>query len=91
MNELLQAGEQQLGDMARSIPKKYSLKPILETGHPGNFIVESADKLGIDLVIIATHGRTGFRRAFLGSTAEFVVRHAHCPVLVMREQQPLSI
>jgi nucleotide-binding universal stress UspA family protein len=36
-----------------------------------------------DLVIIASHGRTGIRRALLGSTAEYVLRHANCPVLVV--------
>jgi nucleotide-binding universal stress UspA family protein len=87
MHKLRQAGEKQLGDMVRSIPKKYSVKTILETGHPGNFIVDTADRLGIDLVVIATHGRTGFKRALLGSTAEFVVRQAHCPVLAIPERK----
>jgi nucleotide-binding universal stress UspA family protein len=91
MDEVRRAGEQQLADIARSIRKKCPVTTAVETGHPGNLIVETADKLGSDLIIIATHGRTGFKRAFLGSTAEFVVRHAHCPVLAMRERQPPSI
>jgi nucleotide-binding universal stress UspA family protein len=90
MQELRRAGEKQLGDLARSIRKKCPVTTVVQTGHPGNLIVETADKLGIGLIIIATHGHTGFKRAFLGSTAEFVVRHAHCPVLAMRERQPLS-
>jgi nucleotide-binding universal stress UspA family protein len=40
-----------------------------------------------DLIIIATHGYTGFERALLGSTAENVVRRAKCPVLVVRESE----
>lgn len=37
-----------------------------------------------DLIVIGTHGRTGLKRALLGSVAENVVRHAPCPVLVVR-------
>ena len=46
-------------------------------------IYEAAAKHGADLIIISTHGRTGFRRALLGSVAEGTVRHAGCPVLVV--------
>ncbi len=37
----------------------------------------------VDLIIMASHGRTGLTRALLGSTAEYVLRHARCPVLVV--------
>ena len=40
-------------------------------------------KAGVDLIITSTHGRTGLRRVFIGSTAERLVRHATCPVLVV--------
>jgi len=53
-------------------------------GDPGHGIVEIADEIGADLIIIASHGYTGLKHLFLGSVAERVVRHAHCPVLVMR-------
>ncbi|MEO6870773.1 MAG: universal stress protein, partial [Chthoniobacterales bacterium] len=38
---------------------------------------------GVDLIITSTHGRSGVKRAFIGSTAEQIVRHAPCPVLVV--------
>lgn len=44
-----------------------------------------ARRLKADLIIIATHGYTGYKRAFLGSTTERVVRFAPCPVLVVRK------
>lgn len=47
-------------------------------------IVNAARDLGVDLIIIATHGRTGLAHALMGSTAERVVRHATCPVLTLR-------
>src|SRR5215470_1178 len=46
-------------------------------------IYEAAEKEGVDLIIISTHGRTGLRRAFIGSVAERTVRHAPCPVVVV--------
>jgi nucleotide-binding universal stress UspA family protein len=44
----------------------------------------------VDLVVIGTHGRTGIAHALLGSTAEKIVRHAHCPVLTVRSPPALS-
>jgi universal stress protein A len=59
----------------------------MRTGAPAGEIVEAARELGIDLIIISTHGRKGLTRMFLGSTTETVVRHAPCPVLVVRETE----
>ena len=47
-------------------------------------ITDAAKRLRADLIVISTHGRTGLKHVWLGSTAERVVRHAHCPVLVVR-------
>jgi universal stress protein A len=47
-------------------------------------ICEVARDLKADLVVVATHGYTGYKRMFLGSTAERVVQHSPCPVLVVR-------
>ena len=49
-------------------------------------IVTAATEYNIDLIILGTHGRAGAARWFIGSTAERVVRHAPCPVLVVRER-----
>jgi hypothetical protein len=46
-------------------------------------IYEAAAKAGADLIVISTHGRTGLRRALIGSVAEGTVRYAACPVLVV--------
>ena len=43
--------------------------------------------IDFDLIILSTHGHTGVTRAILGSTAEKVVRHASCPVLVVRKKE----
>jgi nucleotide-binding universal stress UspA family protein len=52
-------------------------------GYCPTAIYKAAEKRGADLIIISTHGRTGLRRAILGSVAESTVRHAGCPVLVV--------
>lgn len=50
-------------------------------------VVDLARDEGIDLIVLSTHGRTGLRHVLLGSVAEQVVRHAPCPVLVVRENE----
>jgi nucleotide-binding universal stress UspA family protein len=52
-------------------------------GYCPGAIHDVAAKEGADLIVIATHGRTGLRRALIGSIAEGTVRHAICPVLVV--------
>jgi nucleotide-binding universal stress UspA family protein len=47
-------------------------------------IVEYAEKMGIDLIVVGNRGRTGIKRMLLGSVADEVVTYSHCPVLVVR-------
>ena len=47
-------------------------------------IIEYAEKEGIDLIVIGTRGRSGFKKMLLGSTASGVVTYSHCPVLVTK-------
>ena len=50
-------------------------------------IVEVAKEMDVDLIVVATHGYTGWKHFCIGSTAERIVRAAPCPVLVVREKQ----
>lgn len=61
------------------------VNPLVRVGRPSHEIVTAAKDLNVDLIVIATHGHTGLKHVVLGSTAERVVRHAPCPVLVVRE------
>jgi universal stress protein A len=63
-----------------------NVKASLRVGYPFEEIILMADSPEIDLIIIGSHGRSGIRRLLLGSTAERVVEHAPCPVLVVRER-----
>ena len=53
-------------------------------GAPSEEILDYADANGVDLIVMGTHGRTGLRRALLGSTTERVVRLSDVPVLTVR-------
>jgi nucleotide-binding universal stress UspA family protein len=60
------------------------VEEVLAHGDAAGEIVRVARERQIDLIIISSHGRTGWGRLLFGSTAESVVRHAHCPVLVVK-------
>ena len=55
----------------------------LQIGHAGQQICVHAGEEDVDLIVTSTHGTTGFKHILVGSTAEYVVRHANCPVLVV--------
>ncbi len=59
-------------------------RTVLKSGAPAQVIVDTARSTKADLIIMATHGRTGLAHVFLGSVAERVVRTAACPVLTVR-------
>jgi nucleotide-binding universal stress UspA family protein len=56
-------------------------------GGPSHVILEQAATMGVDLVVMGTHGRTGITHLLIGSVAERVIRHAPCPVFVVRERK----
>jgi nucleotide-binding universal stress UspA family protein len=57
----------------------------LATGRPDAEIVALAEEIGAGLIVMGSRGVGGIRRALMGSVADAVVRHAHCPVMVVRE------
>lgn len=66
------------------LDKDLRVRTVLRNGVPFREITRLATNLGADLIILTTHGHTGLKHVLLGSTAERVVRHADCPVLVVR-------
>lgn len=59
----------------------------IRQGLPSHEIVDAAKDLNVDLIVLGTHGYTGWKHFCIGSTAERVVRAAHCPVLVVRDKE----
>jgi nucleotide-binding universal stress UspA family protein len=57
----------------------------LRLGRPDDQIVRVSEESGAGLIVMGSRGRGGVRRALMGSVSDSVVRHAHCPVLIVRE------
>jgi nucleotide-binding universal stress UspA family protein len=84
------AAQQHLDSITRKRISNASPETITTTirsGIPWLEICKAAKELDAGLIILTTHGHTGLKRVLLGSTAERVVRHAPCPVLVVREKE----
>lgn len=60
-------------------------------GEPAESIAEAAMHYGAELIVMATHARTGLPHLVLGSVAEALIRSACCPVLVIRDSSPVQI
>jgi nucleotide-binding universal stress UspA family protein len=57
----------------------------LRSGDPDKEILRAAEALGVGLIVIGSRGLGAVSRALMGSVSDSVVRHAHCPVLVVRQ------
>ena len=76
--------------LAEQVRRRFGARPLTEhchirTGKPFQEIVATAGEIKADLIVIATHGHSGFKHLTLGSTTEKIIRHAPCPILVVRE------
>src|SRR5262245_36236120 len=74
----------QLQEIARESLGDVDHRLVLKAGSPAELIIKTAQELKADVVVMATHGRTGVSRLFLGSVTEKVVRASPCPVLTIR-------
>jgi universal stress protein A len=84
-DELRQRGAEELEALIkREIGARVNARSGVRTGKAAYEIEQYAREESIDLIIIATHGHSGMEHVLFGSTAEKVVRHAPCPVLVVR-------
>ena len=72
------------GVAARLRAKGFKVEVEHPAGHAAQMIIARAGALGINLIAMTTHGRSGFGRFMFGSVAEEVLRHAQCPVLIVR-------
>jgi nucleotide-binding universal stress UspA family protein len=75
-------GRALLEDQARLMPKGLQVRTHLARGHVGETLLGRAKDQGADLIVLGTRGIAGPRKLFFGSTAERVLTHAHCNVLV---------
>jgi nucleotide-binding universal stress UspA family protein len=78
-------------DLAQVVPEAESagieVARLVTVGSPYRKIIDMAEAEQVDLIVMATAGRTGFSRLVMGSIAERVVRTASCPVLTIRPRE----
>lgn len=81
--------EKRLTEIASNhVPEQYLTKPLLGVGNPAHAIADAAQNF--DLVVLTTHGRTGFSRFMMGSVSEKVLRLTHTPVLVVEDDSEIG-
>ena len=87
---LMKQAEADLECLAAELSKRTGVKTtvVVRDGKPFAEICDAAKTGGADLIVLTTHGCTGLKHVWLGSTAERIVRHAPCPVLVVRPPKP---
>jgi nucleotide-binding universal stress UspA family protein len=82
---------QATAELAQLVPEaeaaKVEVARVVAVGTPYRTIIETAEANHVDLIVMATAGRTGFSHLVLGSIAERVVRTASCPVLTIRPRE----
>jgi nucleotide-binding universal stress UspA family protein len=85
-DEMVAAAENTIREWRQNkVPSEISSRYQVLIGNPAEQIVEIARKESADIIVIATHGLTGWRRFIFGSVLERVVRLATCPVLTIPE------
>lgn len=83
---LEEAAQAQLNDLVKSnIASQVETIPIVTYGNAAEQILKIADSENVDLIVIATHGRTGWKHLVFGSVAEKIIRMAKQPVLTIRK------
>lgn len=82
--EARQRGKDALTELAKSFDME--VETIFTEGDPGHEIVRVAEEINADLIVLGTHGYSGWKRFTMGSVAELVVRHAPCAVLTIKPE-----
>ncbi|MCB1863449.1 MAG: universal stress protein [Gammaproteobacteria bacterium] len=84
---LKKSAQQSLQAMVERAKQRVSATQTVREGKTWDVICQAAADEHADMIVMASQGRTGLAHALIGSVAESVVRHANCPVLVVREQK----
>jgi nucleotide-binding universal stress UspA family protein len=88
--ELMRIGQGRLDEQVRKIKAAGGsvAQGHFRVGRPEAEITVLAEEIGAGLLVVGSRGLGGIRRTMLGSVSDSVVRHAHCPVLVVRKEEP---
>lgn len=86
LKEMEASARRLLDDIVASIKRNnLDVESVLITGEPFVEIIKYARKEQVDLIVMATHGRSGIEHMLLGSVAEKVVRKSPCPVMTIKK------
>lgn len=85
--EIREESERELEAIMNEAGVNHHAQKISVWGHPAAEVVDMAQTGDFDLIVMSTHGRTGLARMVMGSVAENVIRHAPCPVFVLRHPE----
>jgi nucleotide-binding universal stress UspA family protein len=86
-------GREELAEKLRAVqppPPAIPVDHMLEEGDPVSTIIQIAERVPCDLIVMGTHGRRGLGRFLMGSVAEEVTRKAPCPVLTVKSPFPAA-
>jgi universal stress protein A len=90
-SELIALAQQEGKRLLAAFGQRAGLQPapleFIHIGKPAAEIVKAARDWPADIIVVGSHGRGGVERVLLGSVAEAVMRHAPCPVLVVRAEE----
>jgi nucleotide-binding universal stress UspA family protein len=92
--DMLLPNENELGGLevsmreaAHRVGAEAQAEVVIAASGLGDIILDVAKREAVDLIVMGTHGRTGVKRAVLGSVAEHVMRHADCPVVAVHQSK----
>jgi len=88
LNESIVFSNEKLQEVIDKNQQRGNIKviPDIRNGQPHEEILKEAFDRKIDLIVIASHGKTGLQKYFIGSVTEKVMKEAKCPVLLIRSQ-----
>ena len=86
--EIKDVVDQRFEEVRAAFGDDVDIRTVHRDGSAAQKLIELAKEEGVSLIVIATHGHTGLKHLFLGSTAERVVREAPCPVLTVHVGDP---
>ena len=90
-NELTQSAEQSLQSRLKSkVPEEVNSRTLVTHGEAAHEIIRVAAEEGVDLIVLSTHGSTGWRHRIFGSVTDKVIKMAECPIFVVHTEQPAN-
>jgi nucleotide-binding universal stress UspA family protein len=92
INDAVPFAQEYLERIGKQIEETLGIKitVLVEVGQPENVIVDVAEKLKVDAIVMSTHGRSGLNRWLFGSVTQKVLAAACCPVFVIPNRHPVE-